>query len=104
MSEVVNYQLEGNIGVISVNNPPVNALAQAVREGILNALKLSQQDSSEAVVLHCEGRTFIAGALGHGSLGLTARIWRVQRDGTFIENLHQLSTFLEVQSSEVGNW
>ena len=62
MSEVVNYQLEGNIGVISVNNPPVNALAQAVREGILNALELSQQDSSEAVVLHCEGRTFIAGA------------------------------------------
>ena len=62
MSEVVSYQLEGNIGVISVNNPPVNALAQAVREGILNALKLSQQDSSEAVVLHCEGRTFIAGA------------------------------------------
>jgi 3-hydroxyacyl-CoA dehydrogenase len=62
MSEVVNYQLKGNIGVISVNNPPVNALAQAVREGILNALKLSQQDSSEAVVLHCEGRTFIAGA------------------------------------------
>ena len=62
MSEVVSYQLEGNIGVISVNNPPVNALAQAVREGILNALKLSQQDNSEAIVLHCEGRTFIAGA------------------------------------------
>ena len=33
MSEVVSYELKDNIGVISVNNPPVNALAQAVREG-----------------------------------------------------------------------
>ena len=47
MSEVVSYKLKGNIGVISVNNPPVNALAQVVREGILNSLRLSQQDGSE---------------------------------------------------------
>ena len=38
MSEVVSYELKDNIGVVSVNNPPVNALAQAVREGILNAI------------------------------------------------------------------
>ena len=62
MSEVVSYQLIDNIGVISVNSPPVNALAQVVREGILKAVTAAQSDASEAVVLHCEGRTFIAGA------------------------------------------
>lgn len=62
MSQVVSYELKDNIGVISVNNPPVNALAQVVREGILNAIQSAQDDASEAVVLRCEGRTFIAGA------------------------------------------
>lgn len=62
MSEVVSYELKDNVGVISVNNPPVNALAQVVREGILNAVKAARDDASEAIVLRCEGRTFIAGA------------------------------------------
>lgn len=62
MSDVVHYEVQDNIGVISVNNPPVNALAQVVREGILNAVTGAQQDASEAIVLRCEGRTFIAGA------------------------------------------
>ena len=62
MSDVVSYELIDNIGVISVNNPPVNALAQVVREGILNAVKEAQDDGSEAIVLRCDGRTFIAGA------------------------------------------
>ncbi len=62
MSNVVSYEIIDNIGVISVNNPPVNALSQAVREGILNALNQAQDDASEAVLISCEGRTFIAGA------------------------------------------
>ncbi len=62
MSNVVNYEILENIGVISVNNPPVNALAQVVREGILNAVNVAQGDASQALVLYCEGRTFIAGA------------------------------------------
>ena len=62
MSEVVSYELKDNIGVISVNNPPVNALAHSVRSGILNAVQLAQSDDSKAIVLQCEGRTFIAGA------------------------------------------
>lgn len=62
MPDVVSYELVDNIAVISVNNPPVNALSQAVREGILNAVTTAQGDASEAIVLHCEGRTFIAGA------------------------------------------
>ena len=62
MSSVVSYEVINNIGVIKVNSPPVNALSQAVREGILTAVQTAQQDNSEAVVLLCEGRTFIAGA------------------------------------------
>ena len=62
MSDVVSYELVNNVAVISVNNPPVNALSQAVREGILDAVTKAQEDASEAIVLHCEGRTFIAGA------------------------------------------
>jgi len=62
MSNVVSYELIENIGVISINSPPVNALAQVVREGILDAVTAAQDDASQAIVLHCEGRTFIAGA------------------------------------------
>ena len=62
MSDVVSYELVDNIAVISVNSPPVNALSQAVREGILDAVTTAQGDASEAIILHCEGRTFIAGA------------------------------------------
>lgn len=62
MSSVVSYEIINNIGVIKVNNPPVNALSHAVRDGILNAVQTAQSDGSEAIVILCEGRTFIAGA------------------------------------------
>lgn len=59
---VVNYELQGDVGVIKVNNPPVNALSQAVRQGLKESLAQAQSDASKAVVVLCEGRTFIAGA------------------------------------------
>ncbi len=59
---VVNYQLEGDVGVIKVNNPPVNALSQALRQGLAEALTTAQSDASKAILIICEGRTFIAGA------------------------------------------
>lgn len=62
MSSPVSYELVGSIGVITVNNPPVNALSHAVREGLLDAITRAQSDASEAVLLLCQGRTFIAGA------------------------------------------
>jgi 3-hydroxyacyl-CoA dehydrogenase len=62
MSNVVSYEVIENVGVITVNSPPVNALSHAVREGIQNALLQAQDDDSEAIMLICEGRTFIAGA------------------------------------------
>jgi 3-hydroxyacyl-CoA dehydrogenase len=62
MSSPVHYELHGNIGVITVNNPPVNALSLAVRQGMLDAINKAQDDASQAVVIVCDGRTFIAGA------------------------------------------
>ena len=62
MSSPVSYELQGNIGVIRVDNPPVNALSHAVRQGLHAAITTAQSDESEAVVIVCEGRTFIAGA------------------------------------------
>ncbi|WP_444941567.1 3-hydroxyacyl-CoA dehydrogenase NAD-binding domain-containing protein [Microbulbifer sp. ZKSA004] len=58
----VSYELIGDIGVIRLNNPPVNALSHGLREGIWGAIKNAQGDASKALVLVCEGRTFIAGA------------------------------------------
>jgi 3-hydroxyacyl-CoA dehydrogenase len=63
MSEVVTYQREGAIGVIAVNYPPVNALSQVMRSGLLAALDEGQNDAdAKALLLVCEGKTFIAGA------------------------------------------
>ena len=62
MSSPVHYELQGKVGVITVDNPPVNALSHAVRQGLLDAIKAAENDASEAIVILCDGRTFIAGA------------------------------------------
>jgi 3-hydroxyacyl-CoA dehydrogenase len=63
MSEVVSYRLEGDIGVIGVDYPPVNALGQGVREGLVNCLRQGlEDDQAKALVVIGEGRTFPAGA------------------------------------------
>ncbi|HCE41017.1 3-hydroxyacyl-CoA dehydrogenase NAD-binding domain-containing protein [Alloalcanivorax profundimaris] len=63
MSDLVSYRLEGDIGVISVNYPPVNALGQGVREGLVACLRQGlDDDQAKALVVIGEGRTFPAGA------------------------------------------
>ncbi|MEA1079973.1 3-hydroxyacyl-CoA dehydrogenase NAD-binding domain-containing protein [Marinobacter qingdaonensis] len=63
MSEVVTYNRDGSVGVITVNYPPVNALGHAVRSGLLAALNQGLADAeAKVLLLVCEGRTFIAGA------------------------------------------
>lgn len=63
MSEAVRFSKEGNIGIITINNPPVNALSQAVRAGIRTGLEKGIADNDiAAMIILCEGRTFIAGA------------------------------------------
>lgn len=59
---LVSYTLEHEIGVIRLNNPPVNALSLGLRQGLQDAVNRAQHDGSKALVLLCAGRTFIAGA------------------------------------------
>jgi 3-hydroxyacyl-CoA dehydrogenase len=63
MNDVVQLAKRGRIGLIEVDNPPVNALSQAVRQGLLDAVQAVQRDPElQAAVIACKGRTFIAGA------------------------------------------
>src|SRR5258707_4280782 len=63
MSDLVQFTKDNGIGVITINNPPVNALSPGVPEGISEALdQIAQDDSVKAVVLIGGGRTFVAGA------------------------------------------
>jgi 3-hydroxyacyl-CoA dehydrogenase len=61
-NSVVKYQLQDHVGVITIDNPPVNALSHAVRQGIVDALEAATSDGAKAVVIVCAGKTFIAGA------------------------------------------
>ncbi|MDA0824044.1 MAG: 3-hydroxyacyl-CoA dehydrogenase NAD-binding domain-containing protein [Proteobacteria bacterium] len=63
MADVVTYDRDGDIAVITVDNPPVNALSLPVRQGLAAAFAQFEADSkAKAAVLICAGRTFIAGA------------------------------------------
>jgi 3-hydroxyacyl-CoA dehydrogenase len=63
MTDLIQLTKENDIAVITINNPPVNALSPGVPEGISEALDQIAQDADiKAVVLIGGGRTFIAGA------------------------------------------
>ena len=62
MTHSVSYTKDGDIGIITVNNPPVNALSHHVRQGLLESFIEANTDDTIATVLICDGRTFIAGA------------------------------------------
>ncbi len=63
MPELVRLQRRDEIALIIADNPPVNALGQAVRQGLLQAFQAAEADPQvRAVVLVCEGSTFFAGA------------------------------------------
>jgi 3-hydroxyacyl-CoA dehydrogenase len=59
----VNYQLEGEVAVLTIANPPVNALSLPVREGLMQGLERAARDAAvKAIVLAGQGGTFAAGA------------------------------------------
>jgi 3-hydroxyacyl-CoA dehydrogenase len=63
MSQFVRSERRGPVFVLTVDNPPVNALSQGVREGLLGGLTAAVEDSqARAILLVCAGRTFVAGA------------------------------------------
>ncbi|MDJ0944839.1 MAG: 3-hydroxyacyl-CoA dehydrogenase NAD-binding domain-containing protein [Kiloniellales bacterium] len=63
MAGPVTTERRGRIAIITVDNPPVNALSQAVRQGLDEAVAAAQAEAGvEALVVAGAGRTFIAGA------------------------------------------
>jgi 3-hydroxyacyl-CoA dehydrogenase len=63
INPVTDLSMDGDIAVITLNSPPVNALSANVREGLFEGFKAATADpAAKAIVLICEGRTFIAGA------------------------------------------
>jgi 3-hydroxyacyl-CoA dehydrogenase len=63
INPVTDLARDGEIAVITLNSPPVNALSEIVREGLIAALAQAEADAAvNATLLICAGRTFIAGA------------------------------------------
>ncbi|PDQ17680.1 3-hydroxyacyl-CoA dehydrogenase [Mesorhizobium sanjuanii] len=63
MSDFVSVTNDGNVAIVSIDNPPVNALSFHVREPLMHALvALRDEPSVTAIVIACAGRTFVAGA------------------------------------------
>src|SRR5437016_11938879 len=63
MDSVVKLERRGDVGVIVIDNPPVNALSHAVARGLNAALdEFEKAKDLGALVVHGAGRTFVAGA------------------------------------------
>jgi 3-hydroxyacyl-CoA dehydrogenase len=63
INSVTELTQDGDIAIVTLNSPPVNALSANVRDGLFEGFKAAiADDSVKAIVLICAGRTFIAGA------------------------------------------
>jgi 3-hydroxyacyl-CoA dehydrogenase len=63
ITQSVDLSTRGRVAVLTVDNPPVNALSQHVRQGLHDGIKQASADGAvQAIVIVCAGRTFIAGA------------------------------------------
>ncbi len=62
LTESVHLETEGDIALLVIDNPPVNALSWHVRQGLLDGVNQAVAGGAEAIVVICDGRTFIAGA------------------------------------------
>jgi 3-hydroxyacyl-CoA dehydrogenase len=62
-SDTVELAVQDGVAIISIDNPPVNALSESVRDGLFDAVtKADADDSANAILIVCKGRTYIAGA------------------------------------------
>ena len=63
INDVTTIEKDENISTITLNSPPVNALSATVREGLYKGITEARNDKeTEAIIIICEGKTFIAGA------------------------------------------
>jgi 3-hydroxyacyl-CoA dehydrogenase len=59
----ISTSRHGDVLIVLSNNPPVNALSAAVRQGLVAAIEEAESDDAvKALVIACEGQTFFAGA------------------------------------------
>src|SRR6202035_5594980 len=59
----VSLRRDGNVAIITIDNPPVNALRHGVRKGIRDCVVAARDDAGvDAIVITGAGRTFVAGA------------------------------------------
>lgn len=63
INDCISIERTGDVALICIDNPPVNATGQAVRQGLQDAIEhLSAEGSARAIAIYAAGRTFVAGA------------------------------------------
>jgi 3-hydroxyacyl-CoA dehydrogenase len=63
INSVTDLSIEGEVALVTINSPPVNVLSQPVRDGLKRGVEAAEANSAvKAIVIICDGRTFIAGA------------------------------------------
>ncbi|MBP6683105.1 MAG: enoyl-CoA hydratase/isomerase family protein [Halioglobus sp.] len=63
LTSLVDYEVDDGVAVLTLDNPPVNALSQGVRQGLKEGVAKAQADAAaKAILVYCKGSTFIAGA------------------------------------------
>ncbi len=63
INSVAELTIDGDVATVTIDSPPVNALSQAVRDGLKKGVEAAEADGAvKAIVIICAGRTFIAGA------------------------------------------
>jgi len=62
LSQSVRLERDGDVALVIVNNPPVNALSWHVRQGLFDGMTQAVESGAKSIVVICDGRTFIAGA------------------------------------------
>ena len=62
INAVTTLTRDGEVAIITLNSPPVNALSSKVRGGLFEGFTQANASDAKAIVLICDGRTFIAGA------------------------------------------
>ena len=63
LTSMVDYNIDDGLAILTLDNPPVNALSQGVRQGLKEGVEKALADTTvSAILIICKGRTFIAGA------------------------------------------
>ena len=63
INPVAELTIDGEVAIVTINSPPVNALSQSVRDGLKRGVEAAEANGAvRAIVIICAGRTFIAGA------------------------------------------